>query len=1084
MSCGTPHILSLIALYLLAILFVAGWSRLLIKKGKSVISGNAYLYSLSISVYCSAWTFFGSTGKAAATGIDFLMLYLGPTLAAFSWFFLLRRIARICRDNSITSIADFISLRYGNSPRLGAAVTLIAFFGAMPLIALQIKTLTVVLSLSSGVVHNFVEAGETARNLPFEILAPLAITLVAAAIFIAGGKRQLKGKHEALVAVAAFDSALVLFCMMVTGLFITWHFSDGFVDIFSRFRTACPADYDRLLTISRFPGVNGIAPPFTMLFISISAVMLLPEQFHLMAVENRDERHIAKAMWIFPLYLLLINLFALPIAMSGILAGRSLAEADFFPLILPLLSGNSAVAMTALLGGLAATSGMIIAGSVAISTMLLNHIFMPAVVRLTPRIWSPPLLLYLKRLGIILVIFSGFIYLKFTGNRFILAESAMISFVAISQLLPAMIGGLYWKRGNSAGALSGTVAGFLIWFYTLLIPSLSSSSASVKSLLENGPYGLTLLRPTGLFALSGMDIWSHSLFWSMLFNLFLYISCSLILEPGDSEKEQIHRFIGIFETEDGSGTDIEKKRFSKPVTIRQFSSLVAKFIGEAEAEAAIKEYLQDHPPDENGNISEFDLPEMTRFIEKKLALYVGTPAAGAIVSSFLSDAGSRLEPVYDIFSTVRKSLDQSREALFVRLKASEIINRTLDLQIIMDDLLKLLIDEFSLDIAMIQLKDRYGNLVLKSSVGIEPSEPGKVDWLGENLPYLEMALFDGKAHFVNDTRVAGMTVPLSGTLSERIVSFAHIPIKHEGSDVLGIMSVFSRSISGIFTAEFVRLLSNLAGQLAQSVTIANEIESKERERLEKESALLQNEIVKKEMEIARQIQISLLPEKPPEFSGADVAGLCISAAHVGGDYYDFLQHGSENLDMVIADVSGHSIGAALIMSEARTLLRSHSISEITPAKIMEFLNSRLYDDLTRTELFISLFYARYSSASGRLSYSNGGHNRPILKRKSENCCIELDAEGMLLGIKPSVFFEEKELHLAKGDLILFYTDGLSEAVSPEGEMFGSAGISGHLLDICHLQAKDIVASFYTALYNFTGTRKLHDDVSIMALKIV
>ncbi|MFA7059821.1 MAG: SpoIIE family protein phosphatase, partial [Pedobacter sp.] len=681
------------------------------------------------------------------------------------------------------------------------------------------------------------------------------------------------------------------------------------------------------------------------------------------------------------------------------------------------------------------------------------------------------------------VIFMGYFYYRVVGDSYMLVNMGMISFSAAAQFLPAMLGGLYWQRGNKAGAITGILLGSLVWFYTLLLPSFSHSGWIGTEFLTHGLFGLSLLRPTALFGMSGMDMWSHSLFWSMLFNVSGYIICSILLSQEECERDQIRKFIGAFEL-NRSLPNIETKRLSKPVTITKFTNLMSKFIGETDAHNAIFNYIGNREVDASGNVSEFELPNLKRFTEKTLAGSVGAAAAGAIVDSFLSDMGSRMESVYDIFSTVRTSLDQSREALFVRLKASEIINRTLDLQIIMDDLLNLLLKEFKLDIAIIQLCSDDGSLTVRSYQGSNRHPINSKHWFMESRPYCDMALLDCKAHFINDIRQARETVELDKTIAEGAVSCAYIPILREGEAAIGILSVFSKSIQGLFTEEFIGLLASLAGQLAQAVTIVREMEAKEKERSQKEETQLDHARVMRDMEIAQQIQISLLPAAAPQLSGIDMGGHCVSAAHVGGDYYDFFQHGEDTVDLLIADVSGHSVGAALIMAEVRTLLRALVNSSLNTSTILHTLNNQLYDDLTRAELFITMFYAKYNSATGRLSFANAGHNHPLIRRKGEDSCIELDAEGLIIGVKKSVVFEERGIELLKGDVVLFYTDGLNEATNPQGELFGIERICSYLGSICHLSANEIIDSFYTKIADFMGSDTFQDDISIVVLKIL
>lgn len=1071
------------AVYTILVFGIAWFAHWRKESGRSIIA-NPYIYSLSIAVYCTSWTFYGSVGKAATTGIDFLLIYLGPSLTAFSWFFLLRRIVRISKENNITSIADFISLRYGKSVWLGALVTLIAIFGIMPYIALQLKAVSTSFYLISGLKGSSIaipHAGSADLNVPTGLVLALILSLFG---IIFGARRLVSSeRHEGLVAAVAFESLVKLVSLLAVGVFVTYQLFDGFTDIFTRFQAARPELFAKIFTLSDESTDPGYVPSFTMLFMSMSAIMLLPRQFHVMVIENSDERHIIKAMWLFPAYLFLINLFVLPIALGGILTTGSSAGADFFVIGLPLSTGHTGIAMLAFLGGLSAAAGMVMVESVAISTMLLNHIFMPVIVRFTPRPWFPLLLINLKRLGILLVVLLGYYYYQVVGDSYMLVNMGLISFSASCQFLPVMLGALYWRRGNKTGAITGILLGFLTWFYTLLIPSFSQSGWISNELLTSGPFGIELLKPTALFGLSGMDLWSHSLFWSMLFNISGYIICSLLLRQEEPEREQLRKFFIPYELERRHLHETEIKRLSKPVTITQLQSLMAKFIGEPEAQRAISGYHGEREIDASGNVSEFELPNLKRFTEKTLAGSVGAAAAGAIVDSFLSDMGSRMESVYDIFSNVRTSLDQSRESLFVRLKASEIINRTLDLQIIMDDLLLLLLKEFKLDVAIIQLKDETGICTVRSYQGSNRRPITERHWYHESRDYCERAMDSRSAQFVNDISLISRD-SLEKTVAEGIVSFAHIPIFREGDPPLGVMSVFSKSISGMFTEEFINLLSSLTGQFAQAVTIVREIEAKDHERVQKEQALLKNARVLRDMEIAQQIQISFLPETAPELFGIEMGGRCVSAAHVGGDYYDFFRRDEQTVDLLIADVSGHSVGAALVMSEVRTLLRAQSNSVSNASSVLQSLNTQLYDDLTRAELFITMFYARYNAGTGRLSFANAGHNHPVICRKDQDSCIELDADGLILGVKRSVIFEEQSIELMKGDVVLFYTDGLTEATNPGGEMFENERICNHLRSVSQQPVQEIIDSFYEAIADFTASTTLQDDISLVVLKIL
>lgn len=1067
-------------LYIALIFLVAYFADQRQKSGRSITS-NATIYSLSIAVYATSWTFYGSVGKAATTGPDFILTYLGPSLTAFSWWFLLRKIIRVTKENNITSLADFISSRYGKSQWIGALVTLISVMGIMPYVGLQLKAVSRAFSIITG---------HPDFHLAFmdKILMPYPHPGLFTALFLGTfsvifGARHLVSseRHDGLVAVIALESIVKLAAFLTVGIFVTYFMFDGVADIFSRMQLKDPRLTAHLTTFDEF-GETSYANLFTMLYLSMGAIMLLPRQFQIMAIENSSEKHITKAMWLFPTYMFLINIFVVPIALGGILSTGGSANADYFVLTLPLQSGHPWLALLIFLGGFSAATGMVMIESVTISTMLLNHVFMPIIIKLTPRRWFPILLISMKRFGIFMVVLLGYFYQSVVGETYMLVTMGFMSFAAAAQFGPALIGGLYWHRGNKVGAFTGMFFGFIIWFYTLLIPSFVKSGWWQSDILTKGPFGLDFLRPTQLFGLVGIDIWSHSLFWSMLFNIGAYLALSIILGKDEREQEQVNKFVDVFEPEKIK-MPWETKRLSKPVTVLQFVNLMTKFIGEAQAHSAISEYLGNREIDGKGGVSEFELPNLKRFIENTLAGSLGAAAAGAIVESYLSDIGSKMESVYDVFSTVRTSLDQSREALYVRLRASEIMNRSLDLQIIMEDLLGLLQKEFKFDLSVIRLADENGILTVRCFRSTGSQQITQHSRLPEIDTHIGEAFLGNRAEFVNDTQY--LTKPKSKELMEQegIKSFAHIPIASEGEPPMGILSVFSKSIVGLFTEPFLQLLSSLAGQLAQAVKIVSEREAKEKERQQKEEALLENARVLRDMEIAKQIQVSLLPASFPYLPGVRFAGCCVPAAHVGGDYYDYFLRGENDIDMIIADVSGHSVGAALIMVETRSVLRAQVHSTTFCTDILSVLNDLLYEDLTRAELFITMFYANYNAESRVLNYANAGHNPPLLLRRGKLACTELDAEGLILGVNRAVSFEGKSIQLQQGDLILFYTDGIIEAQTAMGKLFGTERLCTILTEVFEDDPQKIIERILKEVTEYTSSTLLQDDISMIVMKV-
>jgi len=1069
-----------ITLYISLHFLVASYAYTRYKNGRSIVS-NSFVYSLSITVYCTSWTYYGSVGRAATSGLDFIVIYLGPSLTAFTWWFILRKIIRISKENNITSISDFISSRYGKSQFLGGVITLISVMGIIPYIALQLKAVSTTFAIICN--HPSFQLPNSVRT-SFAINNPGLLFAVFLSIFgIIFGARTLatQKRHEGLVAAIAFESIVKLLAFICVGIYTTYFLFDGFTDIFNKMASSHPELLDHLTTLG---GQNeaSYANWTTNLILAMGSIMLLPRQFQIMVIENSDENHIKEAMWRFPAYLFAINIFVIPIAFAGILINGNNNGADFFVLTTPMNTGHHWLALLAFLGGFSAAAGMVIAESVATSTMVLNHLLMPLVLKLKIIKSLSTLLLALKRISIFLIIFSGYIYFKMIGDTFMLVNIGLISFSAVIQLAPSLLGAIYWQRGNTAGATAGILGGFTIWFYTLLLPSFVKSGWLNSEILEKGLFGISLLKPTELFGLTGLDMWSNSLFWSMLFNIGGYLLFSIVLNQNEIEREQCQKFTEPFSAENREDA-WETKRLSKPVTIIEFVSLMENFIGEKQAHEAISQYLSGREIDEKGMVSEFELPGLKRFVEKTIAGSVGAAAASAIVENYLTDVGSQMESFYDVFKSVRSSLEESREALYVRLESSEIMNRTNDLHLITSELLELLVREFKFDLVTVRLFENDGSLLLLSeqkSSGVTISFDRKIDPADDF--FITEMFSTSRPQFANDTSILIKRKNSAITPLETFAAFAHIPLVGD-EEPLGVLSVYTLSIVGLFTEELLNLLSSLAGQLALAVKLVAEREAHELEKIAKDAALLKNAAVVQEMEFAKQIQTSLLPEAPPSLPGIKIAALSISADHVGGDYYDFFLSNNRIIDAVIADVSGHNVGAALIMVETRSVLRAQININNTPATILSNLNNLLMSDLTRAELFISMFYIKYDTSTKWLTYANAGHNNPLLYQSIKGKCQALDADGMIIGVKEDILFENRSILLDHGDILLLYTDGVTEASADDGEMFGIERLEKIISELHEEPLQNLIDHIYQEVIRFSGERPLSDDVSMVALKI-
>ena len=1062
-----------ISLGYFALLFLVALFAEKCRRTGTCLLKNSHIYSLSLAVYCTSWTFYGSVGKAATSGLEFLPIYLGPTLIAFTWWFLLRKMVLISKQQNITNIADFLSSRYDRSTVLGAIVTLFAVFGITPYIALQLKAIAHTLEILSSQISVQQDSLNTyASNLPSNIDMAFFVALLLALFGILFGARTLDSseKHEGLVVAVAFESLVKLIAFIAVGIFVTYGLFDGFVDIFQRFQEQFPERSDLLLLgTEQTPYTKW----FTLIILSMMAVMFLPRQFHIMITENTNEQHIKSAMWKFPAYLFLINLFVLPIALGGlIINGGDTSQADYFVLTLPLSTGHPWLALLVFIGGLSASAGMVMVSSVALATMILNHLVMPIILKMNIKALNiSGFLINIKRLGIIVVIFIGYFYFKIIGDSYALVNMGLISFAAVTQFAPAVIGGLFWKRANRKAAITGISCGFAIWFYTLLIPAFVRSGWFSSDILENGPYGISLLNPLELFGLYGFDIYTHSLFWSMLFNFAAYLTISFYARQSDDEAIQAAKFVDVFEIEPGYPEKLT--RISKAPTIMEFIELMSKFIGEKPAQTAITEYLSHQDIDTRGSLSDHEIPNLKSFTERTLAGHVGAAPARIILENYLSARGSEMEDVFDIFGTVTINHASSREQLSVLYDTAQIVSSGEDFQKTLDNILELLAQQFKFDLCVIRfLEPESTTLIVKSLIGESSDHFGQFERNLNMETYIGQTFLSNVTTVVNDTEFIDKPLSAQHIKRDKVTCLAHTPIVSNGEPI-GVLSAFSKTAKGIFTEEFIALFENIAAQIC--------IAWRNDQQLQK---LLQVREQEREMQIAKDIQKGLLPANLPQLDNIAVAGLCVPAHQVGGDYYDFIERDNATYDLIIADVSGHSIGSALIMAETRTFIHARMESTKRPADMLQELNAYFLKDLDRSELFVTMFYLQYNPVNHRLIYSNAGHNTPLLWKKQTQQILTLDGEGLIFGIKRDISFEQKAIDLEPGDVLLLYTDGIIEAESKDGIFFGIERLEKLVAEYSDSEPDELIDQIMTQVRIFTGMRHFNDDVTLVVMNVL
>ena len=648
-------------LYLLVLFAVAAFGDRRAAQGRSII-GNAWVYALSMAVYCTAWTYFGSVGRAASAGVWFLPIYLGPTLAMVLAWMLVRKMIRIARSYRITSIADFIGSRYGKSPLLAGLVTCITVIGIVPYIALQIKAVAVgyaVLTTPLGQAAAHPGAWWSDSTLYFA-LALAGFT----AVF---GARRLDAleRHEGMVAAVAFESVVKLLAFLAVGLFVTYGLFDGMADIFARAQ-AVP-EIARLLgggSTSGATGTTGFAwgQWFALTGLALLSVIFLPRQFQIMVVENVDERHLRRAAWVFPLYLLLINLFVLPIAIGGLLLfGPGRMDPEAFVLSLPLAHGQPALALLAFVGGLSAATGMVIVEVIAVSGMVCNDLVMPLLLR-TRRLRARAggdltgLLLGIRRAAIVLVLLLGYAYYHLAGEAYALVSIGLISFAAVAQFAPAMLGGMYWRGGTRDGALAGLLVGSGLWAYTLMLPSIAKSGWLSADFLQYGPWGIAWLKPEQLLGLGGLDNLTHALFWSLGANLFAYVVVSLRRAPSAAEASQALLFVDVFQR---THTRSEPVFWRGQASAQELLALATRFLGTEPARRLFQGYAQQ--------TGAFDIAairpdaQLVQFVETQLAGAIGSASARVMVASVVQEEALVLDDVLQILDEASRLRTHSQE---------------------------------------------------------------------------------------------------------------------------------------------------------------------------------------------------------------------------------------------------------------------------------------------------------------------------------------------------------------------------------------------------------------------------------------
>jgi Na+/proline symporter/nitrogen-specific signal transduction histidine kinase len=604
-------------LYMASLLVVARWTDRRADRNESP-TANALVYALAPAVYCTAWTYYGSVGAAANSGLLFLTIYLGPTLAITLWWTVLRKLVRIKSVHRITSVADLISARYDHSQAAAALAALVAFVGVTPYVALQFRAIESTFAMIVAPSPQPAEWIDHTRGGVFAVL------LVVFTIVLGARRLDPTERHPGMMMALAVECLVKLFGFLAVGIFVTYFMFDGFADILNQIASVFPERGPAW----KFPYDVSPIKWMSYLVLSMSAIMFLPRQFHVQVVENLDERHIKTAMWSFPLYLFLINIFTFPVAMGGLLSGLPAHEADTFVLGLPMREGRRLLSLLVFIGGFSAAAGMIMVCSIAMSTMITNHLVMPIVDRAQWLAFLRRHLLACRWVAVAVFVGMGYWCQRLVGHAYMLVNMGIISFAAALQFAPPVLCGLFWRRGNKLGALLGLAAGSLIWFYTMLLPAMIKSDWLSAALLDEGPWGIGFLRPEGLFGVTGLDPVSHTVFWSMFFNLGLYVVGSLSVKKTEQERARAEEFVGILDPiparrivgRRDARIELKKKR-------RSMIFLLVHYFDRARAASITDQCIAAAGLSGRTSISIVELAELRSQVEKYLAGSIGAAQA-------------------------------------------------------------------------------------------------------------------------------------------------------------------------------------------------------------------------------------------------------------------------------------------------------------------------------------------------------------------------------------------------------------------------------------------------------------------------
>jgi len=638
-------VISIIVIYLGFIFYVAFWAE---KNAKSKWVNNPYVYTLSLAVFCSAWTYYGGVGLAATSGLKFLTIYLGPIIIIPTWIVLMRKIMRISKGNKISSIADFISLRYGNDRLLGAVVTIVCVLAIVPYISLQLKAISETFNV---ITNQQISSASMMGDTTFYI----AIMLALFAAFFGTQHTDASERHKGIITAVAVESLLKLLFFIGIGVYVTYYLFNGPVEIFEK--ASLLPNFSNQLEIG---GLEGGFNWFFLSMLSMFAIMLLPRQFQVTVVENEREKYLKKAIWLFPLYLMLFNIFVIFIAWGGnIIFQDRTVDADLFTLMIPLINEHQIIALMVFLGGFSSAMSMVVISTLALATMLSNNLIIPygflSKFSKEGSQKNTESIKIIRRLSIFFLIIIAYLFYKsFTLNRS-LVSIGLISFVIIGQLIPSFFGGLFWRRGSSLGSKIGILVGFLVTFFTLIVPFTIDSQLIDSSFVQEGLFGIELLRPYQLFGVHFLEPVPHAFFWSLFFNIMCYGIISVSTAGSYRERNFAEMFVDHTKYAAlHEGAYVWKGE----AYVKDLKNVLNRFLGLERTNRAFNLFYIKYDLDQN---SPFADARLVNFSEKLLTGTIGSASARILISTVVKEEEISLVEVLNILDETQKTKASNKE---------------------------------------------------------------------------------------------------------------------------------------------------------------------------------------------------------------------------------------------------------------------------------------------------------------------------------------------------------------------------------------------------------------------------------------